>query len=323
MAIKFIDGYTHYASADPTKYTSGSPSVYSGTPRRPGVKSGSSNSVVYIGNLVTATIGTAFRGQFTGSQDIILFTYDSGPTNAQCKLHLNSADGSVSVMRGSSTVLATSAPGLVQAGTWYYAEMAITCDNVNGSFEVRLDGVTILSGSEMDTRQSDTGLLWGASVWYAQQYSTDYYVNDGGFLGDCIIDTLMPMAAGSHGDWTPSSGTRLECIDDPGDIDEDATYNSSNTAGASDTFSMDALPTRSGFNVLAVALNITARNDGSGASRIAPVVRIGGIDYVGSPISTIGTYKTYQVLYELNPATAGPWTKADLDGAEFGYAVVD
>lgn len=58
---------------------------------------------------------------------------------------------------------------------------------------------------------------------------------------------------------------------------------------------------------------------------IAPILNVSGTDYVGNtnvvPISTT-RMKTEQAIYETNPKTGKPFTKAELDATTFGVTVV-
>lgn len=70
-----------------------------------------------------------------------------------------------------------------------------------------------------------------------------------------------------------------------------------------------------------VQLVTVVRKDDAGVRSAAPVVRSGSMDYTGAtaPLST--SYAAITQRYETDPNTAAAWTKAGLDGAEFGVEV--
>jgi hypothetical protein len=52
------------------------------------------------------------------------------------------------------------------------------------------------------------------------------------------------------------------------------------------------------------------------------VTRVGGVDYFGPVLFPSATeYLNHQSIFEENPDTLAPWTKGDVNGAEFGYEV--
>ncbi len=119
-------------------------------------------------------------------------------------LHLEPT-GKLSFYRG-STLLGTSAAACVSVGPWYYVEVKVTCGGgVSGSYEVRVNGVNVLSASGVNTKEGvhdyytklkvqGMGAIYDIDcLYFLDSIGASY--ND--FLGDphtTITTPLMAMA---------------------------------------------------------------------------------------------------------------------------------
>ena len=78
-------------------------------------------------------------------------------------------------------------------------------------------------------------------------------------------------------------------------------------------------------SIVATSVTTTGYKTDPSGNDIAPVISVSGTKYVGNtnivPISAT-MMKTEQSIYELNPKTGLPFTKADLDATTFGVTVV-
>ena len=333
MSITFVDGCTHYDDLlHKWGAKGGSAGMGSVNPRRSGVKyiacSGADDWVetpVVLSGTARASVGSAIilnPFPFTHAGVVL---YDG--TAAQLTLLWDSSTGALVLKRGgpTGTTLATSASGIVQADRWYYLEFAARIHDTLGSTEVRLNGSVIaaLTLTNVDTKPGTaTGIdrirFYGSAgycdIWVDQ--SADPHI----FHGDCVVETIMPTGAGASADWTPSAGANYQNVDDPGAIDEDATYNSSNTEGDIDTFVCGNLPSRPTSTILAVAVNLAVRKDDTATRNILAMARIGSTNYgIGSSFNPTSDYIVHQKLRETNPADSQAWEEADVNAAEFGY----
>ena len=108
-------------------------------------------------------------------------------------------DGSLSVMRGSEsgTVLATSAAGLVTAGTWCFIELKVRLHDTAGSYEVRFNGSTVIGPTgSADTKNAGTGTVYDGITLntpsgVAQSWDDLYLLTGSGetFRGDQALGT--------------------------------------------------------------------------------------------------------------------------------------
>ena len=232
--------------------------------------------------------------------------------------------GKIRVLRG-STVLASATQPLV-GQQWYYVEFKATIDATNGSYEVRLNGATILSATGVNTQ--NTANAWADEVGFGGDGTTegdDFYICDGtgaknnDFLGDVEVVTLMPAGAGNYSMYTPSAGANWENVDEI-PADGDTTYNASSTAGDKDTFAVDTYSATG--TPLAVQVNMMHRKDDAGSRTARLVLRSGAADYAGANETVLDTYKVAFSVWETDPADSADWTTAKINAAEYGYETV-
>jgi len=333
MSVTFIDGCSHYDNLL-HKYDAATAGASIGitNPRRVGSRHILLDA--YDDYCVTralasstgrVTVGCAFRVPI-GEVHHVGFTMYYGAT-AQVSVFVNPSDGRIAVMRGDDcgVLLATSDPGLVVTGRWYYLEFGARIHNTLGSTEVRLNGSPIdaLTLTGVDT-EAGTSAYADRIRFFGAASFCDIVVcqssSSVSFLGDCLVDTILPSGAGAHTDWTPSAGANYQNVDDAGVIDEDGTYNASSAAGDIDTFAFANLPSRPTSDILAVAVNLALRKDDAANRVLAAQARIGGTDYViGTGGYATSSYMVHQKIEETNPSTSQPWEEAAVNGAEFGY----
>jgi hypothetical protein len=246
----------------------------------------------------------------------------------QASLAIN--NGEVLVKRSTSSTLQTTSSTPITTDVWYQVEIHLVCDN-SGSWEVKLDGTTILSGSG-DTQQHASlndldgvwFFMWPDNVGTGDQGITEIdnvVIQDaaGGFLGEWRIEGLQPSGAGSQTDFTPSAGSNYENVDEV-PPDDDTTYNESSTNGHRDLYAYDNLAALGGGeSIAAVQVNTIAKQ--SGGEDVSNLIRSGGTTYTETPQTLAAGYGTRKRLEEQNPNTSGAWSEAAVNAAEFGLEV--
>jgi len=251
-----------------------------------------------------------------------------------CGLRFNSATNYYYVVDAAgSTIITFSRPAVI--GAWHYIEIGGFCNGASGTLEARMEGANV--GGPTTCNIGSTGVnimdfsVVNDSSNTRPQYQLDdvYFVDRAAgsapgntFLGDVRIETIFPTAEGNSSDWTPLSGAdNALMVDDPGPVDSDTTYVSSNTVGSKDTYVTGDVTVSSG-TVFAVQTCITARKDDALTRQIKHVIPQGGVDYDGSVTHTISSgYLTYTELMELDPA-GGAWSVTDVNSDEFGMKLV-
>lgn len=336
MALRFIDGFDHYVTADMLlKWTAAgaiAPTIASGG-RRSGqalrISSATASSLSKtIDAQATWIIGFALNAAALPTVDRpILALVETATLHVDVRVK---PDGTFIVTRNGTT-LGTSTATLT-AGSYSYIEFKCTIDNSAGAFELRLNGTNILSASSQDTQNGGTATANVIRLGYAAGITSssnwdydDLYVCDStgsdnnDFLGDCRVDTYMPSGAGNTTNLTPSAGSNYQCVDESlqnGDTD----YVQSSTATDKDTYAVTDM-THTPTDIYGVQVNLVSKKDDAGARSIAAVTRSGGADYDGATQALSTSYVVYLEVVEQDPNTSAAWTKTNLNAAEFGVKI--
>lgn len=352
MALLFVDSYDHYATADFTqKWTAATTAVFSSTLTVGAYGRNSTNGLRFLWSDVnsylrlsktlspigaTGIAGTAIQVSgysATSTQNPVMQFLNGG--TAQCSVRIN-GDGTLSVLRGSynGTVLGTTTVALSTA-TYYYLEFKVLLSTTVGTYELRLNGTSVLSGTGANTAGAGN-TAWtvfrlgsdGSTNHLSSNQTWDFddtYVCDGNgstnndFLGPIRIKTVLPDGAGNYTQFTPSAGSNYQNVDDASQ-DGDTTYNSETTVGQKDTYTFGALGVTG--TIKGVQTNLIVRSDGAGSETVAPTWRISATDYDGTAVGISTSYADKTAIYETSPATASAWTVTEIDGAEFGIKLV-
>ena len=337
MALLFVDGMTHYATADlPLKYN-GSKSYSNVTISTVEQRRATSKSLritnsasVYVQKNVVSSDDTIIFGfaYFQATNfDVTTGWVISNATGNQITL-IPKSDGSIEVRRGSAsgTLLGSTAAAAISPDVWNYIEVKVKISDAAGTYDIVVNGVNVLSGAGADTQFQSTPIfsiltVYGNSGGFA--YYTDMYVLDSigatcnDFLGDCRVDTLMPDGAGNYAQWTPSAGANYECVDDAGALDYDTTYVSTDVLNELDSYTFDNLSPL-GAPIYSVTENLSTKKTDASTFKITPTTRVAASDYLGTEVTIPSSYQVLQNTWEVNPDDAAAWAEADVNGAEFG-----
>jgi hypothetical protein len=281
--ILFIDSFDHYNTAGlALKYfaSPASGSISAVSPRT-GLQDlliiGAFGPTIAVASLPHLIFGTALRPNildptFTG--DFVRFR-DMATGTEQIRVGLTPA-GAIQIRRGNdpfSTVLATSAVGLVPTGSYSYLEVEVTISNAAGSVEVRLNEASVLSFAG-DTQASANAFVTGVQLMSAggggQWRHDDIYLLDAdtapnnSFLGAVQVFMLVPNADAAPLQWTPSAGVNhFDLVDEVPQSTAD--YVESSTAAQIDQYLYDTSPITPPVTVLAVQHSMLAGLDAAGA----------------------------------------------------------
>ena len=338
MSLLFIDGCTHYEDNDLLKKWDGLSNTQISTtlPRRSGVKSiRQFHYLSWLMKLIDPAASTLIFGFATYHSALPGNDEGVGIKNVagyQLTFQIRS-DGSVAVYRGDTgdTLIGTTPIGTITAVNWQYVEYKAKIDNANGTWEVRVNGISKGSGSGLDTQKQATNditkFVIGCGT-IGDRLITDLYIcDDAGaqcndFLGDCRVDTLMPSGSGNYSEWDVLVGpANYQDVDDPGDIDDDTTYVSTGVGAEKDSYAFENL-TAIGRPILGVQSCLCARKDDAGDRRIKHLIRISAANYLSEKQVISDSYIVKRKIWENNPATASAWTESSIDNAEFGVQLV-
>lgn len=347
MALRFIDSVAHYATDEITrKYLSMAAVTVASVSTRGGGQAlrwtgGTASLIIALSpSKSTVTCGYALyiEGGFqlsSGGGYVISFE-ESGSRHIVLKIE---ESGLFSVRIPSGTH-ATSTVAIT-VDSWNYIEFSAVIHDSTGSYEVRLNGVNVLSASGLDTRNAGSGVcdavrIVGAAGFVASldantaAYIKDVYVTDGdgsvntGFLGDCRVECLYPTGNGNSSQLNGSDGNTTDnylLVDDATDMDDDTTYVEGSTNGDKDTYGMGNLAA-SPASIAGVQLSVTATKTDSGSKSVTPVTRSGGTDYDGSSTAlSFGSYLSVRQIRETDPNTSVAWTESGVNAVEVGAKV--
>lgn len=225
------------------------------------------------------------------------------------------------------------APWTYTYDTWHHIETAIKLSQAGDGFcKIWLDGALIMnySGATLNA-----GGLTFSQFHIQGLYNTpnNEYIDDlviwssgaGGLaasqLAEHRIETLSPTGDGDTTTFTPLSGNNVDNVDEAGTNDGDTSYNTGDTPGEKDLFTLPSLSyTPSSIHGVQV---VTWAKTVAGGDDLATLLKISGSEY-GAAAKNLTTGYTRQADYfALNPHTAGYWTPSALSGLQAGYFFAD
>lgn len=127
----------------------------------------------------------------------------------------------------------------------------------------------------------------------------------------------LPTGNGALSQWTGS----YTDIDETGINDTD--FITPASAGQISTFTFPTLPSQyTDYDVRAVVLSGRGQAGASDPTLFDMVARISGVNYFAAPTDIPPAFGGRQIVYNNNPATGVPWTRAEVDAAQFGFRSV-
>lgn len=255
--------------------------------------------------------------------------------NTQITLYLGT-DGRLALYRGTGagTLLGQSDP-IIGAGAYQHIEIYAKAGNgTDGAFEVRVDEVTKLNLTGIDTVSSANvefsqvsfghDNLGASMAGYIDR--ADFFVNDtvsdgsgcDTWIGDVKSGVLMVNADTAQADFTKSSGTvGYSLLNEKPPVDSSYIETASSTAESD--FGIEDGPA-SLSEILTCRPFVRALKDDAGTCTIAPSMISNAVKATVSdqPLTTAAAY--YDSNVPVNPDTGVPWTPSELNAA---YHVVE
>lgn len=349
MALLFIDGFDHYATADLSKkYQS---LTFSGTlqsnlsilPTGGRRNGGCLRITDYIygsaGCVIPSTshiiVGAAVSRWASGGT--IIFTL-AGPAGARAA-YLSYSNGRFSILNANRVEIGISS--LVTTfgqNIWNYIEwkMLISDSIPANSCVVKVNGVEVLNlPAGTDTKFAittpttfDIVRLGSPSDSPYSHYMDvdDFYIADttgltnNNFLGDVRIDTLLPNADGTYNDGVPSTGTTSWNILDNVPANT-SSYVTISNLGEKETLQFTNLQAISTQTIYAVKVNYNSAKSDSGLV-FGAAVAVSGATVAEATSATLATsYSAQSGTFLTDPATGAAWTESAVNSAEFGIIV--
>jgi hypothetical protein len=213
-----------------------------------------------------------------------------------------------------------------QHNIWATMEVKLKFDDLSGTWELRINEVTDVSGTG-DTVFSSASVTTitvnGTNASGANLLLDDFRVvevdgsgvND--FLGHQVIEGLRPIADAIPNDFTPINGGDNYVEIDESPSDGDTTYISTTSVSDTEQYDMGTLSVVKGA-INGVQSQLECRVVSGDTVGIAPVVD--GISAAGVSVVS-NTFVVLQPIMEEDPATASPFTPSSVNGSEFGFRV--
>jgi hypothetical protein len=258
-----------------------------------------------------------------------LFRAFDGSTN-QIGLYQN-ANGTVSVVRGDGTVLATTADAITNLA-YLYIEVRFVIHNTAGAYEVRMNGVTQVSATGVNTRTSPNNQATKFTIFSAFdggdgnwgfQSIDDVYIADDAFYGGIKVLVTLPNGDGASTQWARTGGTvagNYTAVNEASP-DDSTSYVSSPNVGDLDLYDFANLPDPS---IAVKALQVWTRHerDDVVTRKAKMIVRSAGTNYPQGEFTTAqNVWQDDVQVLPTDPATGVAWTGAGVDAAQFGVQV--
>jgi hypothetical protein len=264
-----------------------------------------------------------------GSSAVIFRLYD-GSSTVGINLRLNSS-GYWQLYRGNS-LLETDIVASVALDVWYWIELKVKCHDTAGTYELRVDTVTRMSATSVDTKAGSNAwhdgyrFFGGLAGGWSHYHLDDFFLMDGSgsfnndFLGNQRIVALRPDSAGDSTDWTPNTGANYAAVDET-DPDGDTTYVESGTPADKDLYDFDDI---SGMtdDIRGVQSVIICRETDTETFSIYMPMKSTTENQGSSQVIGTQSYVSRLRVMEENPVTTNQWTIAEVNAAQFGIELL-
>lgn len=279
----------------------------------------------------TLVIGMRFRtpAASAGAELIDVMSWHTSGTfeNPHIRILYNTS-GQLQIRRGANTVLETSAVVLSFDNSWYHLEAKIYFHESSGSYDIKLDGVSIMDDTGVDTLNAGDANVDYIRYKNGYERIDDLYVlnTDGSINNDFLgintrIQALFPDADGTYGEWSPSSGSdHYALVDENPETLSD--YNASDTVNKRDTYDFPNISVTSVYAVKAEANMMTS----AVGVRDVRLKCISGVTTDDGPTEAVSydpsMEQIVENIWEADPNTGAAWTLANFNAAEFGLEVM-
>ncbi|MGI0150005.1 MAG: hypothetical protein ACREDF_10815, partial [Thermoplasmata archaeon] len=216
---------------------------------------------------------------------------------------------------------------------FHYIEFKVTISDASGVAVLKINGVTELTGSGLDTQNTTNAsadrVLLGLNG-SALNVNTDYddlYVCDGSgtvnndFLGDIRCEYIPPNGNGNSSQFVGSDGNSVDnyLLVDEATPNDDTDYVESGTITEKDTYAQGNLTPTSG-TVYGVQMLPYARKTDAGVRSIASIARLAAAEDLSVDKILSTSYSYFPDIRETKPG-GGAWTVTDVNNAEFGCKI--
>ncbi len=226
-------------------------------------------------------------------------------------------------------LLGESVDGAVVASAWTHFEFKVKTHPTDGAVEIRINGVTKLSLVGVNTgttapAQISLGARFGGGgsaladhlAWIDDIYCWD----DGGslnndFIGDKRVGLLMPADDTAIADWSLVGALTGAAAISEVPQDGDASYITTTAVDDKSEFSLDDITGDIGA-IAAVMTHSLQKKSVAGICNTQIGLASGAALAVGEDRPLTEAYTYYADVFEEDPSTSLPWTKAGINAAK-------
>ena len=354
MALLHIDGFDHYG-LDENNMTDGmylevdsqSTSYFTLSTANP--RTGTYNLRRGTGFNGTHVVRTALGGEkTTAGQGVavyfsqlpafnntyVLYDFRDAANAPQISVVIQST-GAISIVRGNNFAgdyIYTTPTPVVVAEAYQHIETWVTIDDAAGAVELRVNGVTVVSLTGVNTaatlniETSQVALLGGSQKTglnvdfgvttdfddYFIADDTGAYNND--FIGDRRVLTLFPNADTATEQWIPSTGSDSYAMINEADPDDETSYIlcGPNDVGDQSQFELEDLPAEVSA-VSGIMVVDRSRKTDAGPGNINTTVVSGASTAVTADHVMTEAYTYRKNVIEQDPGTSLPFTPTEVN----------
>jgi hypothetical protein len=276
----------------------------------------------------TVTLGFAAYLVTLASTGQLLVAFLDG-TAQGIGLYANT-DGSMTLKRGTSTTLGSTSAGVFSTGSWKYIELQVKVGtSTNGTYELRVNGVNVLSSSGANTQVGTNAYYGGFYIRGGSFHSIrldDLYFLDGSggnnttFLGNVRVDTMFPTGDTATVQFTPSTpGTHSTLVDES--VASGTDYVEDTVTGHEDLYNYTTAPYKEDQFFGVQVTTECCETDANSYSLITTCQS--GSTHSEDTAQAIGTpsYVLKYRILETDPNTGSLWTKSAVSAAQYGFKV--
>nr|BDD44165.1 hypothetical protein 32 [bacterium] len=332
MSIIWMDGFDHYG-ADKNNMlkgpysialSDGSSNLSTANPRTgthclESTRTNASPVMVRktLPSLLT-TVGVGFAIRYDGAfpTDPFLEFLDVGGSEL-LSIDVTST-GAIQVFRHYD-LLFTAANALT-LNTYDHVEIKYTVSNTAAAIEIRVNGLTVISGSGFDGSASgaeEVGAIQlrgraGSVLRFDDLFIWDTNgTENNDFIGDKRVVTLFPSANTATAEWTGG----YDDINEASPDDDSSYIEANDSTPVTSEFEFDDVP--AGFaGVVAVQNNLYMKRTSSGSANVQSSL-VSGSNVSAGPNHAVTTdYAYYSSIHETDPDASAPWTNSALNAAK-------
>lgn len=249
-------------------------------------------------------------------------------------VHIQTAAGADLVIfnnaSGINTTFGNTAGGLMAINTWYQVQIYVKRHATAGMLTIKIDGVTVLNLTGLAMGSTDIGKI----VLHPQQYGgvnlamfdnlwifNTLGTHSNGFpVGRMKVQALMPNAAGTYTDLTPSAGSNYQNVDET-TANDDTDYNSGITATNKDSYNLTDL-SGSIAQVHGVQVTAIVRKDDVDSKTYQTFTKSGSTEtYSADIVATLAYASSTPLILTDDPNTSAQWTVTNVNALEAGVKI--